>query len=51
VKLGKPTRRLKDDIKENLKGIGWQSVDWFDLAKDRHKGRTVVKKAMKLCIP
>jgi hypothetical protein len=51
VKLGKPTRRLKDDIKENLKGIGWQSVDWFDLAKDRHKGRIVVKKAMKLCIP
>ena len=26
----------------NIKGIGWQSVDWFDLTKDRDKDRSVV---------
>ena len=50
-KLGRPTRRWKDNIKANLKGTGWQSVDWFDLAKNRDKDRAFVNEVVKVCIP
>jgi hypothetical protein len=33
--LGRPRRRLDDNIKMNLREIGWGSMDWFDLAQDR----------------
>jgi hypothetical protein len=30
--LGKPRRRWEDNIKMNLREIGWGGMDWFDLA-------------------
>ena len=32
--LGRPRRRSEDNIKTNLKEIGWEFVDWIDLAQD-----------------
>jgi hypothetical protein len=33
--LGRPRRRWVDNIKMNLREIGWDGMDWIDLAQDR----------------
>jgi hypothetical protein len=33
--LGRPRRRWVGNIKMYLREIGWDGVDWIDLAKDR----------------
>jgi hypothetical protein len=33
--LGRPRRRWVDDIKMDLREIGWDGVDWIELAEDR----------------
>jgi hypothetical protein len=36
--LGKCKRNWEDNIKIDVKEIGWRGdVDWFDLTQDRHK--------------
>jgi hypothetical protein len=32
--LGRPRRRWVDNIKMDLRGIGWDGMDWIDLAQD-----------------
>jgi hypothetical protein len=46
--LGRPRRRWVDNIKMDLKEIGWDGVDWIDLAKDRKQWRALVYTAMNL---
>jgi hypothetical protein len=36
--LGRPRRRWADNIKLDLREIGWDGVDWIDLAQDRTSG-------------
>jgi hypothetical protein len=36
--LGRPRRRWVDNIKMDLRGTGWDVVDWIDMAKDRDQG-------------
>jgi hypothetical protein len=38
--LGKPRRRWVDNIKMDLRQIGWGGVDWIDLAQDRDQWRS-----------
>jgi hypothetical protein len=33
--LGTPRRRWVDKIKMDLREIGWDGMDWIDLAQDR----------------
>jgi hypothetical protein len=33
--LGRPCRRWLDNIKIDLREIGWDGMDWIDLAQDR----------------
>jgi hypothetical protein len=33
--LGRPRRRWVDNIKMNLRELGWNGMDWIDLAQDR----------------
>jgi hypothetical protein len=33
--LGRPIRRWVDNIKIDLREIGWDGMDWVDLAQDR----------------
>jgi hypothetical protein len=33
--LGRPRRRLVDNIKIDLRETGWGSVDWMDLDQER----------------
>jgi len=35
--FGRPRRRWKDNIKMDLLDVGWGSMDWFDLARDRYR--------------
>jgi hypothetical protein len=49
--LGRPRRRWDDDIKMDLKEIGWGDMDWIDLAQDRDQWRALVNTVMKLRVP
>ena len=40
--LWKPRRRWKDNIKMDLREVGFDSGDWIDLAEDRDKRRSYV---------
>jgi hypothetical protein len=33
--LGRPRRRWVDNITMDLKELGWDGVDWIDMAQDR----------------
>jgi hypothetical protein len=40
-----------DSIKVDLREIGWDGVDWIDLAQDRDQLRVVVNAVMNLRVP
>jgi hypothetical protein len=40
--LGGPKCRWEDNIKMDLKDIGWGGMDWIDLAQDRDQWRAFV---------
>jgi hypothetical protein len=46
--LGRPRRRWKDEIRMDLREIGWGSVDWTQLAQDRDRWRALVNTVMNL---
>jgi hypothetical protein len=47
-----PRLRWKDNIKKDLKEIGWKGVDWITLAQDRDKWRAVMNVGInKLRVP
>jgi hypothetical protein len=45
---GRSRRRREDNIKLDLKELGFQGVDWVDLIRDRDKWQAVVNTVMKL---
>jgi hypothetical protein len=49
--LGRPRRRWEDDIKMDLREIGWGGMDWIDLAQDRDQWRALVNTVMNLGVP
>jgi hypothetical protein len=49
--LGRPRRRWVDNIKIYLREIGWDGMDWIDLAKDRDQWRVLVNTVMNLRVP
>jgi hypothetical protein len=46
--LGRPRRRWVDNIKTDLREIGWDGMDWIDLAQNRNQWRALVNTGMKL---
>jgi hypothetical protein len=46
--LGRPRRRWVENIKMDLREIGWDGVDWIELAQDRDQLRALVKTVMNL---
>jgi hypothetical protein len=40
-----------DNIKMDLREIGWAGGDWIDLAQDRDQWRALVKAIMNLWVP
>ena len=48
--LGRPRRRLDDDIKMDFQEMGW-GVNWIDLAQDRDRWQALVNEVMHLRVP
>jgi hypothetical protein len=44
--LGRPRRRWVDNIKMAVREIGWDGMDWIDLAQDRGQRRALVNTVM-----
>jgi hypothetical protein len=49
--LGRSRRRRVDNIKVDLREIGWDGMDWIDLAQDRDQWKALVNTAMSLRVP
>jgi hypothetical protein len=49
--LGRPRRRRVDNIKMDLRDIGWDDMDWIELAEDGDHWRALVNTVMKLLVP
>jgi hypothetical protein len=49
--LGRPGRTWMDNVKIDLREIGWDGMDWIDLAWDRDQWRAFVNTVMNLRVP
>jgi hypothetical protein len=49
--LGRTRRRWEDNIKMDLREIGFGDVDWIHWAQDRDRWRAVVNTVMNLRVP
>jgi hypothetical protein len=49
--LGRPRCRWVDNIKVDLRKIGWDGMDWIELAQDRDQWRDLVNMVMNLWVP
>ena len=49
--LGRPRRRWEDNIKMDLREVGYDGGDWINLAQDRDLWRAYVRAAMNLRVP
>jgi hypothetical protein len=46
--FGRPRRRWEDELRIDLRGIGWEGVDWIRLTQDRDRWGAVVNSIMNL---
>jgi hypothetical protein len=49
--LGRPRRKWVDNIKMDIREIGWNVMDWIDLAQDRDQWRALVNTVINLSVP
>jgi hypothetical protein len=49
--LGRPRRRWEDNIKMDLREVGWGGINWINLAQDRDRWRGDVNTVMNLRVP
>jgi hypothetical protein len=49
--LGRPRRRWEDNIKIDIRDIGFVDVDWIHLARDTDTWRALVNTVMNLRVP
>jgi hypothetical protein len=49
--LGRLRRRWVDNIRMDLREIGWGGKEWIDLAQDRAQWRALVNTVMNLRVP
>jgi hypothetical protein len=49
--LGIPRHRWLDGIKMDITEIGWDGIDWIDLAQGRDQWRALVNTVMNLRVP
>jgi hypothetical protein len=49
--LGRPRCRWEDNIKMELREIGWGGMGWIDLDQDRDQWRALVNTVMNLLAP
>jgi hypothetical protein len=49
--LGRPRLRWEDNIKMDLREVGYVDKEWFDVAQERDRWRALVKELMNLRCP
>jgi hypothetical protein len=49
--LRRPSHSWVDSIKMDLREIGWDGVDWRDMAHDRYQWRAHVNTVLNLLVP
>jgi hypothetical protein len=49
--LRRPKRISVDNIKMDLREIGWDGMDWIELAQDRDQWRALVNTVINLWVP
>jgi hypothetical protein len=49
--LGRPRRRWVDNIRMDIREVGWGDVDWIGLAQDRNRWRALVNSVLNLRVP
>ena len=49
--LGRSRHRSEDNIKIDVREVGWEGMDWIDLAQNRDRWRALVNAAMNLWVP
>jgi hypothetical protein len=49
--LGRPRCRWVDNIRMDLREVGWDDVDWIGLAQDRDKFRALVNSVLNPRVP
>jgi hypothetical protein len=49
--LGRARHRWVDNIKMDIREIGWDGMDWISLAEDRDQWRALVNTVMNLQVP
>jgi hypothetical protein len=49
--LGRPRRRWEDNTKIDLREVGWEGMDWINLAQDSDRWRALVNTVMNLRVP
>jgi hypothetical protein len=49
--VGRHRRRREDNIRTDLREIGWGGMDWIGLPQDREQWRAVVNTVMNPRIP
>jgi hypothetical protein len=51
ILVGRPRRRWVGNINMDLREIGWDGVDWIDVAQERDQWRALVNTIMNLWVP
>jgi hypothetical protein len=49
--LGRPRCRWVNNIRMDLRAIGWDGMDWIDLAQNREQWRALVKAVINIRVP
>jgi hypothetical protein len=49
--LGRPRRRWVDNIKMDLREMGWNGMDWIDLAQNRDQWRALMNTVKNFRVP
>jgi hypothetical protein len=49
--LGRPRRRWVNNIRIDLREVGWGDVDWIGVAQDRGRWRALVNLVLNLRVP
>jgi len=49
--LGRSRHRWEDNIRMDLREIGWEGVNWIHVVQDRDQWQALANMAMNLCVP
>jgi hypothetical protein len=49
--LERPGRRLEENIRIDVRDIGWERVNWMHLSQDRDQWRAVVNTVINVRVP